>query len=1052
MIARLLYQNPRILLLVICVIGGAGAAAIFTLPRLEDPVLGRRVGVISVIYPGADSRRVESLVAVRFEQALAGVDGIRQIRTSSRAGVCSIVLQLRDDADDIEAVWSAVRREIEQLQPDLPDGCLSPNLEVFPLKAYAAIIALKPKQSRNNAAGNESEQAEENRSEPDKPVDAAAFARTRTAAARLRSELAAMPAVESVDVWGDPGEEFLVSLKPAAVAAMNLPVAGIAQQIAARQVEQPAGEMVAKDTSVLVDLKDRVDSVRALEQLSIRHGVRGESSPLGEFAVIRRGVVEPADEWALVDGRPAIVLAAHVRNDSRVDQWAVRLQARLDDFRTTYGDVAEVDVLFSQSEYISTRLETLLMNLLIGAGGVCLVVLLMMGWRSMIVVAAALPLSALLVLSAMGWLQIPIHQMSVTGMIVALGLLIDNAIVIVESVRARMFAGQAPDAAIEGGVGHLAMPLFGSTLTTALAFLPIATLPGPPGEFVGSIAVSVILAISASFLLAMTVTPALQGRMGGAEGERFLNRGLVVPPLRWLYERSLDAVIGFPPLGIALAVALPAAGLLLANQLPEQFFPPSDRDQIQIEIDLPAAETTLATRRLVKRLDRLVANHPQVARAHWFIGRSGPTFYYNVVPRRRKSANYAQAIVQLQGSIDPAELVRVLQEQLDDEATAARVVVRQLEQGPPFDAPIEVRLSGPQLATLHELGSQVRLVLGETPYVVHTRSDSVESTPKLSVEVREGELELTGLSERDIAQQLYASLQGLWAGSILVGEEELPIRVRLGGDDLPPQERLGSLPIKVPRSEPPNSPLNAPPAPMRHPPLSALADFHLRAEPAAIIRIDGRRTNEINAYLQAGVLPSEVLESFQQRLDESGFALPSNYELTFGGENAERANAVQNLIANAVVLFLLMLLALVVSFRSFRCTAIITIVGALAIGLGPLALACFGYPFGFMAVVGAMGLVGVAINDSIVVLAAIRENAARPEPERESVRDVVVASTRHVIATTLTTVVGFVPLIAGGGGFWPPLAVTIAGGVGGATLLALYLVPSLHVLLFGRDH
>ena len=214
-----------------------------------------------------------------------------------------------------------------------------------------------------------------------------------------------------------------------------------------------------------------------------------------------------------------------------------------------------------------------------------------------------------------------------------------------------------------------------------------------------------------------------------------------------------------------------------------------------------------------------------------------------------------------------------------------------------------------------------------------------------------------------------------------------------------------------------------------------------------IVRIDGRRVNEIKAYLQAGVLPSVVVDNFKQRLTQAGFALPSGYALEFGGETEQRSQAINNLIANAIVLFALMLLTLVASFRSFRCAFIIAVVGAMSAGLGPLALDIFGFPFGFMAIVGTMGLVGVAINDSIVVLAAIRANASSRAGDSAEMTNVVADCTRHIIATTLTTIVGFLPLILGGGGFWPPLAITIAGGVGGATLLALYFVPSLYLVL-----
>ena len=219
------------------------------------------------------------------------------------------------------------------------------------------------------------------------------------------------------------------------------------------------------------------------------------------------------------------------------------------------------------------------------------------------------------------------------------------------------------------------------------------------------------------------------------------------------------------------------------------------------------------------------------------------------------------------------------------------------------------------------------------------------------------------------------------------------------------------------------------------------------SDAGAIVRIDGRRTNEIKAYIQAGVLPSEVIKDFKQRLAESKFEMPSGYFLEWGGEAEQRSHAVQQLIANGVILFALMLFTLVASFQSFRCAFVIASVGALSAGLGPVALFVFKYPLGFMAIVGTMGLVGIAINDSIVVLAAIRSNQQARQGERFAVVQEILQSTRHIIATTVTTIVGFWPLIAGGGGFWPPMAITIAGGVAGATLLALYFTPALYLLM-----
>lgn len=1028
MIAHFLFKNPRILLLVVGVIVVAGLSSITLLPRLEDPVLGKRVAVISTVFPGADAQRVESLVTIPFENQLQGIAQIKEMRSNSRTGISNVVVQLSDevDADKVDSVWSLIRNQLADVEADLPAGCLSPTLEVFPLKAFAAIVAVKWRDA-------------------DKPQ----LSILRKLSSQLQQQISNLPGTEAVEEFGDPGEEYLVEVDPAVLAALQVSTAAIASQVTANNATQPAGFVRGVDSQLLLDLQPPDSNIAQLRESTIRFGQQGESVKLGEIATIKKSPITPSPDIALVDGKQAIVLGAYFDDRLRVDRWAGDLRELIRKFQRDHESELDIEVIFSQQDFIDARLDTLLRNLLIGAAAVTVVVLILMGWRSMIVVGVTLPLSSLIMLAGMRVLGIPMHQMSITGLIIALGLLIDNAIVIVEEVRSRIFAGASTEGAIQQGVRHLAMPLFGSTLTTALAFMPIVILPGPPGEFVGTIAMSVILAISSSFLLAMTVVPAILGLMGiDSEQRGLFTYGITNRFLQSLYTWSLKIVFRVPLLGVLLGCALPCVGYYVAGRLPKQFFPPSDREQIQIEVELPAREPIDKTLATVQSLQDALSAIPAIERLYWFIGRSAPTFYYNVVPSRRGTPFYAQAIVELSEGQDPSTTVRTLQSRLDSIHPECRAIVRQLEQGPPIDAPIELRLVGPDLRKLQELGSRLRLLLSQTPHVIQTRSDLQETIPKLIVDVDTEQAALAGIDQTEIASQLYTTLEGAPAGKLLDGEEELPIRVKMSSGGAAQLDRLAALQLASSRGIPRGGPPNSTPGSNVNPPLAGIADFKLASDVAALLRIDGQRTNEIKAYLTAGVLPATVLEDFQQRLAASDFRLPPGYRLGFGGEDAERESAVQRLVANAGVLFSLMILTLVVSFRSFRCALIIVIVGALTVGLGPLALWLFGFPFGFMAIVGTMGLVGVAINDSIVVLAAIREDQAARYGQIEALTDVVFGCTRHIVATTVTTIVGFLPLILGGGGFWPPLAVTIACGVGGATLMALYLVPSITRLLY----
>ncbi len=1038
MMAEFLRRNPRILVLLLGVILVGGLSSALVIPTLEDPVLRKRVGVVSTAFPGADAARVESFVSSRLERRLQNIFEIKQVRSNSRQGISNLIVELRDDVNQVDEVWDRIDKSVDAAQVELPAGCLEPELEIFPLKAYAAIIAL---QWRDRSSSGE--------------------ALVSRIAGQFADRISGLSGTEQVDVFGDGGEELLIEVDPQVLSASGLTVQEIASQVSTNFVTQPAGGLRSTESSILLDLPDAATSESALAKFLINDGT-GQSVALGEMAEVNRMMKTPRQDIALIDGREAIVVGALVNESSSMPEWTAELNQLIVEFSDTYRAEVSIESLFQQQQHISARLETLLRNLILGTLAVVGIVWLLMGWRSMIVVGLAVPLSAALVLLAMRVMEIPLHQMSITGLIVALGLLIDNAIVIVEDIRLRRSRGSSVVESVMGSIAHLKVPLAGSTLTTTLAFLPIATLPGPSGEFVGTIAISVILAISASFLLSMTVIPALFAFLQPSGGQHISTKqGVELPLLRNLYHWSLGVAFRFPLLGVLVSAALPALGFWTAAQLPEQFFPASDRQQIQIEVELSADSVLEKTRQTVSAMQSRVVGDEGVANAYWFIGRSAPTFYYNVVPRRRGTPFYAQAIVDLNPGEDSLHVVNRLQQRLDQDFSHARVIVRQLQQGPPFDAPVELHLQGPDLDVLRDVGSQLRLSLTQLPEVTHTRSDLEETIAKLSVEVDPQQASEAGLNRAAIAGQMYQNLEGVSAGTAFDGGLEIPVRVKIADAKSPAENfaRLGALEIYGSASggRPDSATgstraLNASTARSRRSgtPLSAVTNVVLDGDVGAIVRVDGLRTNEIMAYIRPGVLPSKVVADFKERLEMSDFILPSGYELTFGGEAAQRSHAVKQLIANAPLLLALMVLTLVGSLGSFRQALIVAIVGGLSIGLSGLALTLFGYPLGFMAIVGTMGLVGVAINDSIVVLAAISQQDGDARIDRAALVTTVSGCTRHIVATTLTTIAGFTPLILSGGGFWPPLAVTIAAGVAGATLMALYLVPSFYLIFCRR--
>ena len=1040
MITRYLFRHPQMVWLIVVALLVTGVSCLSVMPRLEDPVLKQRVGVITLTLVGGDASEIEMSVVVPVEAWLQEFSDIQKVRSNTRANVTNIVVELADRVTEPDSVWSAIERKLQANSGQLPEGCSSPELAIFPLKAFAAIVAVTPSV---DDTGDDTQESDSLRSE-------------YQVALELKRRLLGIAGTESIEIFGEVEEQLAIEVVPETLAATGLSTGMIAQQIKASQ-SAPGGNLQKGGQRMSVEVQKETDAIKRLQNLPITVPGTTNTSRLGDLANLSLSPVQPSPDLAIVNGRDAIVLGVMVDNQKRVDLWTDQCQNEIDKLVSQSSDDFLVEPLFLQSDQIRQRMDGLLKNLAIGTVAVVLIVFLFMGWRCMLVVAVSLPLSACVVVFGLRFLGIPIHQMSVTGLIVSLGLLIDNAIVMVEEVRSRIYLGKRPVEAITESTRHLGLPLLGSTLTTILTFLPIATMPGPSGEFVGSLAVSVILSISASLILAFTIVPPMVTLLGvDSTRDSFMNYGLRSGWLGKCYRKSLEFTFRAPILGLLLGIAFPAFGFWVSGQLQKQFFPATDRAQLQIELDLPTAANLKSVRRSVDKVREIVKADAAIKNQHWFLGRSAPTFYYNVVPRRQSTPNYAQAFVDLESNQNIDGLVNRLQEKIDSQVLDARVIVRKLEQGPPFDAPVELRILGEDLRLLEELGNQVRGLLASHPQVTHTRADLGDKDPRLKLEIDSNLATQNGVSDNELSRFLFSSLEGAEAGDFVHQGLSVPARVLVDWSEGSVINSLMAMPVTFSKpgrstSAAPNPARASKPTPVS---LGVVADFRLDANVGTIIRHNGQRVNEVKAYLRAGVLPADALATLKEKLRTSDITFPTGYRLEIGGESEKRSEAISTLVANIAVIVTLMIVTLVAVLGSVRLAMVIAAVAGLVMGLAPLALYCFGYPFGFMAIVGTMGLIGVAINDSIVVLAAIREKSMDTEMplggERSvpvELAEVVGGSTRHILATTFTTMIGFLPLVLSGGKFWPPLAIVMSVGVGGATLLALYFTPSLYLLL-----
>ncbi|NET28118.1 efflux RND transporter permease subunit [Okeania sp. SIO1I7] len=1032
--ATLFYRNLRLLILTILIIVVWGVSSFLTLPRLEDPELTSRFAVITTFWPGADAEQIETLITEKIEEQLSEIEEIKTTNSTSKVGSSTISIELLDSVKKakVDTAWLKIRDKLNQVTPQLPARTSQPRLEELEARAYTMITALTWEQDT-------------------KPN----YAILTRLSESLKDKLLALPGTEKIAEIGNPQEEIVVEIDAAQLASIGLTAQQLSAQIQQSDAKVSSGQFRSQNNDLLLEVDSDLDSLERIRNIPINFSNQGQFTQLGDIAKVRKTIAEPANELALINGHPASALAVFVKSDYQIDLWAKSAEAAIEKFRQELGQGLKLEIIFNQNNYIQARFNSLMLNLLVTGMLVFGITVFLMGWKSATVVSLALPLSSCMVLGMMKLLNVSVNQTSIIGLIVALGLLIDTAIIVVDRITKNMVSGLSAETAINDAVNHLFLPLTASTLTTALAFLPVVLMSGPGGEFAGGIGISVILAVISSLIFSLTIGSGVAGKLyhiyhyySHYIQRKWWQTGFANPSLTKLYKVSLRSVFSSPWLGILLGLILPITGFIQVRTLPRQFFPPAERNQLQIELELPALSSIEKTKNTAIKVRNLMLKHPEFEEIQWFLGRSSPRYFYNLASGRQDS-NYAQGILQLNLIAKP-EFVNVLQAEVDTKFPDAQVLIRQLEQGPPFDAPVEMRIYGPNLNRLQELGQQARTLLSQVPKVTHTRDTLSELRPQLQLQVNEEEVRLAGLDHATVAQQLEMLLEGNLGGSIIEDTEEIPVRVRVSNTQRGDISQITSLDL-----QPTGSSLNQNRFSATNTiPLSALAKVELKPEFSLIKRRNGRRVNLIQGFIAAGVLPSEVLHKWQQKLNDSNFELPSGYWLEVAGESEKQGETEANLFATVPLVLLLATSILVLSLNSFRATAIIGGVAICAIGLGFFSLWLFGYPFGFMSLIGTFGLVGVAINDSVVVLAAILEDPKASTGNRRAMRQVVMGSTRHVVATTLTTMIGFVPLLVQGGLFWPPLAIAIAGGVGGSTLVALYLVPCSYLFManFGRSN
>ncbi len=1003
----------RVLTLIMLAVLLAGSLA--RLPITEDPALSQRFGLVTVEWPGTSPDRVDRQVIEVLERRLLGLEEVTETTATSALGIGIVAVELREDINTrtrTDNAWAKVLAEVDEISPDLPAGSRRPQLERVSPKAATLTFFV----GWTHAS----------------PPDMHILSRV---AQELQTRLAGIPQTEKVERRGAIDEQIWVEADGAALTESGISIAELARVVGEHDTKQPVGALLPGQSRFTIELEDQYLLLENIREIPVRRSERGETLRVGDVATVRKAAQDPPDTVVLHNGLRGIGVSAYSSLNARVSPWTQQVFDEVDDFQALLSDDVHITPLFVQDEYTSRRMESLVSNLVIAVLLVVLVLVFSLGVPAAIAVGASIPLVIAVVLWAYGFLGVWIHQMSVTGIIIALGILIDASIVTVDEYVHRRKLGITPINAVKDLTRLLTTPLLISTVTTACVFLPIATAPGPSGEFVGTMALSVTLSVIASFVLSLTLIPSLcmvlerwTGLVGGETQGSSLMRGLMPSAMvLHYYQRGLDWILAKRWRGPLLGCLLPVMGFGLSTTLDSEFFPPANRDHFEIRLTLPSTASIDATRDAVSKVRDVLAEHDDILFDFWYIGSNSDPVYYNAVSRSRGSTSKAIGSIWTTSPAATQRLVRALESQVQRAVPEAIALVQKFQQGPPVSAPIEVSLLGPDQSQLEVYAEQLQRVIGSHPAVTYAYSSSVTGQPSASVRPDIAELSASALTPSALARLLSSWVTGVAAGSLIDGDIELPIIVKADDQTRRSTDQLMRAAFagtSVPQ------------------PSTVFSGINLSPQTSALRRVNGERSVEISAHLPDGVLALEVTTELQPELDRFAASLSPGYRILTEGAAGESADSQNKLLSNAAVFLVLMFAVTVLGLGTFREAGLVARVAFLSVGLGLFGVWLTGQPMGFIGTVGILGLIGIAVNDSIVVLSGLKNNPLAMAGDLVATRNVLVKSTRHVLSTSATTIAGFMPLILFGEPFWLTLSGAIAGGVAGATVIALTLVPS----------
>ncbi|MBP5980340.1 MAG: efflux RND transporter permease subunit [Halomonas sp.] len=1029
------------LIVVICLLGGIWGFN--TVGKLEDPSFTIPYAIINTPYPGATAEEVEEEVTERLERAIQEMEQLDVLDSKSLPGRSEIQVEIQDNygSDQLPQIWDELRSKVNDAQPDLPQGALASQVNDDFGEVYGLFYAV-------TAEGFSAREVR----------DISTF---------LQREILAVPGVARVTTAGEREESIYIDISNERLTTLGIPIDQVINTIQTENAVEDAGTLRVGDRQVRLVARSNIDSTTLLESIRIGRPGTTEQVALADIATIYRQPTDIPDHVMHYNGEPAFTLGIAGIATENIIEIGEAVEARMEQLKSRLPLGVELHPLYEQHNVVNDAINDFLINLAMSVTIVIAVLCLVMGWKVGVVVGSTLLLTVLGTLFVMGIFNIEMERISLGALIIAMGMLVDNSIVVAEGMVTNIKRGMKAKRAASAASKRAQMPLFGATLIGIMAFAGIGLSSDVTGEFMFSLFIVILVSLMLSWLLALTVTPLFgylllrkkgedeeeadqgeesseQGGEGRQEEEHEREKhereeqsdadnedhgygGIVYRTYRALLLAALKLRI----ITVTALVVLTGVCMWAFTLVPQSFFPDSSTPLFFINYELPQGTDIRATIRDVGEIEAYILEHEDVVSVASFVGRGATRFMLTYSPEQ-PNTGYAQFIIRT-NELDAIDaLDREFYKELNERYPNAQVRTQRLQFGPGDGADIEARFQGPSPEVLRELGNEARRRMAANPMLIDERIDWRQQELVVAPIINEERARIAGVTREDIAQTLQFASSGIRAGIYREGEHLIPITARA------PQAERDDVALLSDRqiySE----------AQQQFVPITQVVDgFEIRAEEALIERRNRVRTLTVGAEPDKGHTAAQAFDAVRPEIE--AIELPPGYTLEWGGEHENSGDAQASLGEQLPVSFLIMVLTSILLFGKLRQPLIVWLVVPMSVCGVVTGLLVTGLPFSFTALLGMLSLSGMLMKNAIVLVDEIDEQIRSGTARFTALIDASVSRLRPVFLAAGTTILGMIPLLWDA--FFNSMAVTIMGGLLFASILTLIAVPTFYAMFF----